>query len=452
MLIVRRMPSGGLLDKPQDAKFYDWHLRDPKDKPFASFQFHYRSWDNLVSLQLIPSEHTRSLLAASPSLLSLNGHPRELQKPPAEESEHSSMQICVDEVEQEEQESEARDSISSTNSNTPWMTNVFDDSPAAKHSNTTSSIFNLPRTVSSYPLDPATNIPKSKFCEPISSGDNDDSDAGDDEPIESPSSPPRRWGDILDRPLPEIPKRTSSLTYSYHSRSSSAVSNAVSITPSLRSYFDRDDSPEPHVIGVATIVPVIASTFGLNDEGKRKAQESVSEEELSDDAPSEDSSVPTATPSGRPRGGVFNLPTVTLRKHRRISPVKRLSPIKQPPFLPSETSKLTDENEYKDPEADDMDVEPSVLDNNMTTLSLSESEWMCRTPSPVRGDERDPVKNLWGLEAEKPSLRDSLDGSVLRKNNENLGIRASEEVEGDNLFGKAMGAEAKVEMRSGNWI
>ncbi|KAF5019742.1 hypothetical protein F66182_8247 [Fusarium sp. NRRL 66182] len=47
-------PSGGLLDSPEEACFYDWILVDPKDLPFVSFQFHYRSWSNLRQLNLAP--------------------------------------------------------------------------------------------------------------------------------------------------------------------------------------------------------------------------------------------------------------------------------------------------------------------------------------------------------------------------------------------------------------
>ncbi|KAK3325581.1 hypothetical protein B0H66DRAFT_599732 [Apodospora peruviana] len=48
-------PSIGLLDRPQEACFFDWHLIDAKDNPFVSFRFHYRSLNNLRQLNLIPS-------------------------------------------------------------------------------------------------------------------------------------------------------------------------------------------------------------------------------------------------------------------------------------------------------------------------------------------------------------------------------------------------------------
>lgn len=45
-----------MLDNPQDVTFFDFHLIDPKDEPFASFRFHYRSLANLRQLNLVPSD------------------------------------------------------------------------------------------------------------------------------------------------------------------------------------------------------------------------------------------------------------------------------------------------------------------------------------------------------------------------------------------------------------
>ncbi|KAF4989542.1 hypothetical protein FGRMN_9048 [Fusarium graminum] len=47
-------PSGGLLDWPEEACFYDWILADPKEFPFVSFRFHYRSESNLRQLNIAP--------------------------------------------------------------------------------------------------------------------------------------------------------------------------------------------------------------------------------------------------------------------------------------------------------------------------------------------------------------------------------------------------------------
>jgi hypothetical protein len=452
------MPTGGLLDKPQNAKFYDWHLRDPKGTPFATFQFHYRSWNSLISLQLIPNDHSRALLPASPSLLSLNGHPRELQEPP-EENEVSEIKIRVDEA---EQESEYRDSGSSSTSNTPWMTTVFEDSPdrGAKNPEKPAALFNLPRTTSSYPLRQiAVDVPKSKFSQTIFDGRDEEGEVDDnyEEPVKRPPAPETRYWDIGDRPLPQIPTRTTSLNRGHHSRTSSAVSNAVSITPSLRSYFERDtQSPEPPFIGVASAMHVVASTFGLNDDPEKKDGNPKSSDVPQDDTSSDDQAVPTMTPSRRPVGGVFDLPNITLRKHRRSSPTKLLSSIKQSPILESERSQSLEEYDENagrnDAEGNDADAEQSIIENNTPTISLTESEWMCQTPSPAHNDpERDRLEHHWSPTVEKHSFKNSSNGIVLRKKAGNVAIRNSEEFED-----KGLGDEGQdtcgVKMRNGTWI
>ncbi|KXJ92791.1 hypothetical protein Micbo1qcDRAFT_173947 [Microdochium bolleyi] len=53
-------PSGGILDRPEDTCFYDYHLLDAKDSPYATFLFHYRSMKYLEQLNLIPALQLRS--------------------------------------------------------------------------------------------------------------------------------------------------------------------------------------------------------------------------------------------------------------------------------------------------------------------------------------------------------------------------------------------------------
>jgi hypothetical protein len=198
---------------------------------------------------------------------------------------------------------------------------------------------------------------------------------------------------------------------------------------------------------------VIASTFGLSPDSEKKEKGSDSTDESYVDAPFEQPSLPTRTQSKRPLGGVFNLSlsNITLRKSRsRSSPPKHLSPIKQSPVLQSDSSPLLEEDKDDDDEAND---EPSTLDNNLTTLSLTESEWMCRTPSPVRNDpERDRIEQLWSPGVEKHSFRNSLDGSALRKKTRNVGVRSSEEIEDGVMLGRGIRGDCEVKMRSGNWI
>lgn len=64
-LTIISAPSIGLLERPEDTTFYEWHLIDPKDSPYATFRFHYRSWDNLEQLNLIPPSELGLPLAAS---------------------------------------------------------------------------------------------------------------------------------------------------------------------------------------------------------------------------------------------------------------------------------------------------------------------------------------------------------------------------------------------------
>jgi len=72
---MARLRSEGLLDKPEEATYYDYLLTDPKDAPYASFQFHYRSWKNLTQLHLIPTDDCQ----ISPSTSSSTIRPANLE-------------------------------------------------------------------------------------------------------------------------------------------------------------------------------------------------------------------------------------------------------------------------------------------------------------------------------------------------------------------------------------
>ncbi|KAI3543950.1 hypothetical protein CSPX01_05965 [Colletotrichum filicis] len=57
-------PTGGLVELPQDLTFYDWALIDPVDSPFAAFRFFYRTWGNLKALNLVSEAHYEELMAS----------------------------------------------------------------------------------------------------------------------------------------------------------------------------------------------------------------------------------------------------------------------------------------------------------------------------------------------------------------------------------------------------
>ncbi|KAK0101432.1 hypothetical protein ONS95_006605 [Cadophora gregata] len=399
------MPSGGLLEKPQEAKFYDWHLKDPKDSPFVTFKFHYRSWDNLINLQLIPDNHPRTLLPASPSVLSLNGASQDLHTKLEEDTDEEEKQI----IEQ------LKRSMSSIISNDPWLTSVFDDSPERPPSKQGSrSSFNVPPEIT--PLFSSRRLPEvptSRFSAAV---------------IDKPASPQNNWNGYLDRPLPEIPTRDSSLKRQRHdpdsrSRSSSGISHSPSIAASLLPYVERDTaSPEP-VLGVAKFAKVEVTTSPMMPSPSPSALPS---------SPSlDDTNLPEPNPAKSKRQGIaspplnslFSMANITVRKTRRSA--KRLSDYysHSPSYSPcppscrtpiqdieDQTQNFTDENE------NDIYNDRTTLDTSQNTLSMtiSESEWMCRTPSPVKSIPRfGSVQKLWSPGLEKRASRDTSMGSSM---------------------------------------
>ncbi|KAH7395812.1 hypothetical protein BKA64DRAFT_745977 [Cadophora sp. MPI-SDFR-AT-0126] len=428
------MPSGGLLDKPQEAKFYDWHLKDPKDSPFALFKFHYRSWDNLINLQLIPDNHPRTLLPASPSVLSLNGASQDL---------YSKLEEDTDEGEKEVIEQLKR-SMSSIISNDPWLTSVFDDSPERPPSDSgrRSSFTVPPETSPLFSGRPLPEVPTSRFSAAV---------------IDKPASPQNSWKGYLDRPLPEIPARDSSLRRQRRdpdscSRSSSAFSHSPSIAASLLPYVERDTaSPEP-VVGVAKIAKVEVTTSPIIPPPSPSLLPS--SPSLNDATPSP---LPMPNPKKSKRQGIaspplntrFSMANITIRKTRR-SPSKRLSksapdyyshsPSYSPCPAPSRTqAQLFDaQDQTLADECDNYNDQPP-LDTSHNTLSvtMSESEWMCRTPSPVKALPRfGSVQKLWSPGLEKRASRDTNIGMEVMNEREN-GYENAQEKEHENQQGNS---------------
>jgi hypothetical protein len=50
---VARSASETLLECKEDLDFYTWSLLDPKDSPYATFRYHYRSWAKLQCLNVV---------------------------------------------------------------------------------------------------------------------------------------------------------------------------------------------------------------------------------------------------------------------------------------------------------------------------------------------------------------------------------------------------------------
>ena len=421
------MPSQGLVDRPQDAKFYDWHLKDPKDWPYASFKFHYRSWESLQSLNLIPSDHPRSLLPPSASVLSLVGFSR---------AEHERLKEEAAPTTEESPTKTSETSETSETSAMPWLTSVFDDIPDSAKSRDKREFVVPSEIVENYSLRFPVPAPTSKFSAAV---------------IDKPS-PPRGspTPHNVNRPLPQIPSRKSSLK---HRRNVSSVStNAPSVAASLKSYIDRDSpSPEPAEIGIAEAVDVrltsqiVGTTEWSGDTG---FIESLPVDEPSSNSPLSEIATKRqgmALSSLSTEPVTFPLPNVTIRKLRlsggKNSPVRKTNPAR-------------DEFQGED--------ENSPLIDNQATLALTESEWMCRTPSPLKKSQEEegfPLTKLWspGLGANRKSLRrrsgESVEsaGSVLRRrasifDRQVLGIP---EEDADNATRQEFDDEI---IRSGNWI
>ena len=59
-LPICRLSWRGSLERTEDIVFYDWLLLDPKESPYAVFQFYYRPWDRLRCLGVIPPSRTEN--------------------------------------------------------------------------------------------------------------------------------------------------------------------------------------------------------------------------------------------------------------------------------------------------------------------------------------------------------------------------------------------------------
>ncbi|KUJ21187.1 uncharacterized protein LY89DRAFT_778796 [Mollisia scopiformis] len=405
-------PGEGLHENPAEAKFYDWHLKDANKSPFVVFKFHYRSWESLEMLELIPSDHPRILMQPQRKLL-----PEELKAMLEVQSQdltflnrpHPPCEDCVPSL-----PAFAGDSWFDDTEDMEDFAD-FDSTPQApKH---TGGEFSFEAEVEVSPLRirrRRPTAPSSKFS--------DSKLRGTTSPAGSPRPREIRQGaldDFLNRPLPEIPLRKSSKKL--HSRSSSTTSRAPSVTPSLLPYIDRDSvSPEPEV-GVAQMVEVLLASPvqvpSLNSDSdpmeasdliitppKISAFEKTSplpiiEESspmlprkplLSNLLPSGMSNVikrkpvgspsaffkqeETTTPSPTDLYPSSSLPNVTVRRPRRSTFMKLPLP------LPMPRSKTAVSFPKRKESVDVLRTQEVAAVR--VSESLSESEWMSRTPLP----------------------------------------------------------------------
>lgn len=348
------LPSTGLVEDPLDAKYYDWILIDPIDRPLATFKFHYRSWDNLSALQLIPKNHGRTLLRPTPSILSLNGQSVEaLSKKEAakrteaeEQGEHveSSSNASLGTFGRRggfayKPDSFEHDNVSSTS--------VHGDESDASESADRKGALNVPRSPSPYYRSLSPTPPQSQGLSLAA--------------VPRPSHDSQReWAQIQNRPLPEIPRGSGGGSTPY-SRRSSVASRTQSLAASVKEHIDRGILSSSPTVETASAVK-----FNKPQHPSRSIELRRNRGREKRPAGSEVVPTPNELPSKRMSGGL--LANVTLRKHRKSSSPKSSS---RPRASSSGYTRLEDEpqrGEFR-----------SRIDN--TALSLTESEWLWNAPS-----------------------------------------------------------------------
>ena len=246
-----RSPSIGLLDQPQDACFYDWHLLDAKDSPFATFRLHYRSLQNLKRLNLIPPTELELLCAISPKVL------RNIAQ--AEAASQLSNNIS------REQSSLSRDRSADEAVFHDYRERREEANEGDEQQEGTEFYF-LKSPPERFPAVPSSfRVPQP-------------SKALRDAPLES----------YLQRPLPELPVGAHGRR-SRRSSVASAMSATLSITPSLQNYAEEGSfDPEEVEVGVAQLVqlPPSESTFSFVPDGEPHiADSSISDYEASPKSP-----------------------------------------------------------------------------------------------------------------------------------------------------------------------
>ncbi|KAI1262175.1 hypothetical protein F5Y18DRAFT_162584 [Xylariaceae sp. FL1019] len=311
-------PSGGLVDNPQDATYYNYYLLDAKDEPYATFLFHYRSMKWLQQLNLIPQRG----LSPVPAPLSpvTNARSREVS---------AAKTISP--------RSQPFDFYNHSNQSSPNVDIAHDDG--------IKQLFGRK----------AREHPESVFEDHFQENLVDSSPAGSLDAL-TYAVPKReqRLGSLqLYRPLPEIPPRS----LSRPSSTSSLRSNCPSLTPSLARYVESDDF-ENEEIRLGTAQPlVISPSMQALELGGDKENDENSGSDYADSPGSAGTNHSSKLPS--PEGYIATTGS-TLQRHmdQFDSPAGFSTPTRG-------RSKTKGQ------------LEPSS-----STHSMTEAEWLKHTPSP----------------------------------------------------------------------
>ncbi|KAI0491256.1 hypothetical protein F4859DRAFT_40755 [Xylaria cf. heliscus] len=330
-------PSGGLVDNPEDATYYNYYLIDAKDSPYATFCFHYRSMKYLKQLNLVPQ---LGLDMSPPCRNSLDTRrERSSTKSRSQSISPHARRFTFDTMTLESR--------------------VFDDNlgvidgdeVARAETNAQEEYFlKSPPELSPSSLRGVATKASSRTPEPELSCE------------------------VQQRPLPEIPTVQTRPT-----SASSLRSNCPSLTPSLRLYVESDDF-ENEDIRLSTAQPMLISSESMQalelvDTG---ADEGTSFSDYASSPGSTEASNSPQLPS--PRGYIPTTGSV-LERHltQYDSPVAGSSPSQTQKMASSKTGGTLDSNR----------IEPRTV-----ALNLSEAEWLRHSPSPLQRKDK-LEERLW---------------------------------------------------------
>ncbi|KAI1497137.1 hypothetical protein F5X99DRAFT_31939 [Biscogniauxia marginata] len=388
-LMHHSSPSGGLVDNPQDATYYDFHLVDAKDSPYATFCFHYRSMKHLEQLNLIPQ---REFAPPTASMI-----PR---------------------------------GVPTTYS--PEALNVGNPSPSVDRRQFAFGIESLDTDVfdedmknTSLAMSEPSEAPKLEECFLGSPPEFSASSSARTLAAEH-RNPPREGitAEALQRPLPELPR-----AQSRRSSVSSLRSNCPSLTPSLRQYVESDDF-ENEDIRLSTAQPLLIPSESMQalelGSGNNHEGEDAS---LSDYATSPSSTEASQSPQlPSPEGYIPTTGSVLERHLNQFdSPIAQSSPPRgaiKMELTRSEAALVEDEIQS-------------------TTLKLTESEWLRYSPSPLRRRSK-RAQRLWSLRSERSA-------EYLSGKDRETGVKGSQDTEYQDNFSRD-GISPNNQVPDGNWI
>ncbi|KAI1811345.1 hypothetical protein GGS20DRAFT_593264 [Poronia punctata] len=386
-------PSGGIVDNPEDATYYNYYLIDPRDAPYATFCFHYRSMKYLEQLNLVPQLGP----AMSPA--------SKLHRPTQEERLAGILRSDNASTPEASLESQASPGFHSC---TPEPYGSGEICEAEDEDNAT-----LPRT----------NMPSVHYLrsspELSPSSLDDMADTVSDDLSNSPGSEPMVG--IRRRPLPEVPgpgARPQS--------ASSLRSNCPSLTPSLRQYVESDDFDNEE-IRLSTAQPLLIPSESMQamELGSAEAGDHAS---VSDYAASSDSSEATDSPKLPSPANYIPTTGSVLERHltQYDSPLAKSSPFSLPKMACStDTSPRGARYKY-------------TSDN----LGPADAEWLRHPPSPLRGESE---RGLDRWKCNRRPNRVSLDGVTPESNGSPRAVKPR-------AFSRRNSLDTGDKTPAGNWI